>query len=141
MAKAPPRDEPRRVESPARMAVAEEVPAAREPVMKVVEDPAVPEGVIELHHPDGRVDAIVNLERPHNPMDTVPRDGTMVNLIAADGSEVRVVWRNTTSYNARAQKWERIGFWSSPMNRVRLDVDAVGWTLGEGFATPGMVVA
>lgn len=61
MAKSSRNDEPRRVESPARMAVAEEASAPRESAMKVAEDPVVPKDVIELRHPDGRVDAIVNL--------------------------------------------------------------------------------
>lgn len=162
-----PHDEPRRVESPARMAVAEEVAAAQEPVMRVAE--TADREVVHITYPKREDDpiTIVNVTAhemmngplgiyeahtestpvPHNPMGTVPRDGTMVNLIREDGSEVRVVWRSTRRYNAREQQWEPTGFWSSPMNRVPVEVDAIGWRLGDGFldlgslAGPGMVVA
>lgn len=154
-------NEPQRTESPVRMTVAEQAPVAQEPVMKTAEEPMIgadwrtlvaiaqippleavqTDPVLVVMLPDGAIPPPESTIPPMNPMDDVPRDGTMVNLITADGSEVRVVWRNTTRYNSRAQKWERTGFWTSPMNRVPVEVEAVGWTLGSGFLTPEMVVA
>lgn len=160
-----PQDEPRRVESPAKMTMTGEDVVVTEPVMREAE-PAFEVSLPPDFQPStssfdlessekaaslliGQITGLATLEAeraaaaPHNPMSIVPRDGTMVNLIRADGSEVRVVWRSTRQYNARAQQWERTGFWTSPMNRVPLHVDAVGWSLGDGFLTPfdqGMVM-
>lgn len=176
-----PHDEPRRVESAAKMTVAEEAPAVQEPVMKTAAEPIplvgedwrelvkladipamkpiesdpqivamFPDGLIRpnmssheiVNGPPGTFQAHTeSTPSPHNPMATVPRDGTMVNLIREDGSEVRVVWRSSRRYNARDQRWEPTGFWSSPMNRFPVEVDAVGWRMADGFAQPGMIHA
>lgn len=151
------RFDPRRVESPVRMTVAEQPPARQVPSMDIVPEPMVTEEIppmqttmtdpaIAVMFPTGMIEAslltdAIDEPRPYLSMDTAPRDGTMVDLFVADGSKIRVLWRKTSRFNSATSRWEPTGFWSSPMNRIPLVVDAVGWTLGEGFLTPGVVMA
>jgi hypothetical protein len=164
----PPRSqEPRRVESLARVTVAEAERTDPGPLIQVATDPAVPEGTVEFRGDNGetvgRITNLTNSEapslgdvqsdpdgvalfqapaesRPYHPMDSAYRDGTLLEARAADGSEFMMVWRRTSRYNAAKMRWEPVGFWSSHLSREPVKAEPVGWRLCEGFAMPGAVV-
>jgi hypothetical protein len=152
MAKPQRNDEPRRVESATRVRVADEAASENGPLMgvAVVADPIIPAGVVEFRNADNEaVGAIINLApslplssapaRPWHGMDDAPQDGTLVEGIAADGSEFHMIWRRTSRHNGF--RWVPTGFWSSHLSREPLKVDPVAYRLPLGFAYPGAVVA
>jgi hypothetical protein len=153
-----PRDDPRRVESPARMTVAEAVPTPQEPVMRVADGEIPPlrsvpiDPAIERMVRDGMMTVVNPLltdelhltqdpGRPWHPMTEAPQDGTLVEGRAADGAEFHMIWRRTSRFDARLSKWVPVGFWSSHLSREPLKAEPVGWRMCEGFVTPGMVCA
>lgn len=141
MAKQPRVDPPHRVESVARMTVADEPPVQQRPLIReatrddivatgldVLVDAGVPEGTIEFCHPDGRVDRIVNVGRPYYPLDdAAPRDGSLVEGRAEDGTEFMMIWRQTRRYDPAKMQWVQVGFWSGYLDRQPLAKEPVEW--------------
>lgn len=145
-----------RLESSVRMATADQTPMFGEPLMRPDESPlgidivtaeALPQDVIAFRDPVAR---IINLtrdpevlqsveERPWHPMDTALQDGTLIEGKSEDGSEFLMVWRQTTRFNARAGKWDKVGFWSSHLTREPIKMELVSWRVQEGFCMPGAV--
>jgi hypothetical protein len=154
----PPRDDPRRVESSARMTMAEAMPTPQEPVMQVAETaPSNPlaEGYqspgdgggefFELAPPHNRISNAPFLPqdpaRPWHPMTESPQDGTLLEGRSADGTEFHMIWRRTSRYDAARMKWVPVGFWSSHLSREPLKVEPVSWRLPRGFQMPGMIAS
>ena|ERR1700722_65875 len=156
----PPRslDEPRRVESPVRVGVAGEVPAENGPLMGIDDRPAAPDvamipplqsvpvdpGIVGMIE-SGQMEAPIRApespdpDRPWHPMERSLQDGTLLEGVAADGSEFHMIWRRTSRHNGF--RWVPTGFWSNHLSREPLKVEPVGWRMPLGFVTPGMVVA
>jgi hypothetical protein len=145
----PPRntEEPRRAESGARVTLAEAEPSPQGPAMRLAEIPvvvadAIPEDVVEFRSEGELVGAVVNLAMDgYIPIASAPQDGTMIELKTQDGTIQMAIWRRTSRYDAAKSRWVPVGFWSNPMNREPLKIEAVEWRMPAGFAMPGAVVA
>ncbi len=151
--------EPRRVESPARMVVAEAEPVVTEPAMRVADEDVsraemaiVIDRIVEDAGKQDIPEDAVPLEtllavaetidpNPWRPMDTAHRDGALIEGRDATGRAFPMIWRRTSRYNARAAKWEATGFWSSHLSRVPLGGDVVEWREVEGFNAPGQIAS
>jgi hypothetical protein len=149
-----PREEPRRVESPARMVVAEDVSVAQGAVMRVADMSAISAATasvatdengaitnITVHSPYDYVEppAHAIIPRPWHDIAEAPRDGTLLEGRAEDGSEFHMIWRRTSRHNGL--RWVPVGFWSSHLSREPLKVVPMAYRLPEGFMMPGAVVA
>lgn len=162
----PPRnhDDPRRVESQARMTLPPERPPDPVARMGLAEVPLVdgkgydtPPEVAETQTGDmeagpplrttetsSEVFALFPTSLIPPPDDWIdmasaPMDGTMIRAKDAEGNEYTVVRRRTSSHNGF--RWVRREFWSSPMDRVPIEVELVGWRMLDGFVAPGAIVA
>ena len=165
-----PHNDPRRVESPARVRVAEEAPSPPGPLMRVAET-APPEFLrdgerdvtwidprgtfapqvtaVATRDANGRVtDAAVAAPhvflgevRPWHSMETAHQDGSLLEGKTADGTELLMIWRRTSRYDAAKMRWVPVGFWSSHLTRAPLEVEPISWRRPEGFSTPGQIVA
>jgi hypothetical protein len=157
-------DEPRRVESQARMTLPTERPPEPSARMGLTEatviagngydtTPEVAEtqtGDMEAGPPlrttetSPEVIALFPTGRIPPPDDWIdmasaPLDGTMIRAKDAEGNEYTVVRRRTSGHNGF--RWVRREFWSSPMDRVPIEVKLVGWRMLDGFVAPGAIVA
>jgi len=138
----PPRDAPHRVESPARMTVAEAMPTPQEPVMRVAEaapPELVRDGGRDVTWIDPRGTFGTPDGRPWQPMTEAPQDGTLLEGRAADGTEFHMIWRRTSRHDGR--RWVPVGFWSSHLSREPLKTEPVQFRLPEGFQLPGMIAS
>ena len=130
----PPRDDPRRVESPARMVLAGEPAPVRDgPLMTLAPEP--------LPMPPQPPPLPQDPARPWQPITNALQDGTLLEGRAADGTEFHMIWRRTSRYDAFSSRWVRTAFWSSHLSREPLKVEPVQWRLPEGFQMPGAIVA
>jgi hypothetical protein len=77
--------------------------------------------------------------------DTVPRDGTLIEVKAdpgeGDEAAVPAKWRITRQRDPATRSWARKEFWVNALTAERLPFEPYVWRLPEGFLLPGMVIA
>jgi hypothetical protein len=81
--------------------------------------------------------------RPYYPIDdATPRDGSLVEGRAEDGTEFMMIWRQTRKYDSAQMKWVQTGFWSGYLDRQPLAKQPVEWRrLEYQVAPPGAIMA